>query len=137
MAVSKCEQVLADAKAALETAKQQQVEQQQKAEEQIHELRALIQLKQEQAKPDLALPVSQQQEDQQLMMGDFQNWLLKAGLPPQLQAMLGGAQIRFGNGPALSFTIGGGPGAEQELKKAVDPKTQEDPPPKTATGSAA
>jgi hypothetical protein len=130
MAVSRCEQVLADAKAALETAKQQQVEHQHKAHEQIHELRALIQQKQEQAKPDLALPVSQQQADQQLMMGDLQNWLLKAGLPPQLQTLLGGAQIRFGNGPALSFTIGGDPGAEQGLKNAVDPKTQADPAPK-------
>ena len=129
MAVTRCEEILAEAKAALETAKQQQVDQKTKADEQIHELRSLIQQKQEQAKPNLALPVSQQQADQQLMMGDLQNWLLQAGLPPQLQTLLGGAQIRFGNGPALSFTIGGEPGAEPG-SKTVDPKTQMEPTPK-------
>ena len=129
MAVTRCEEILAEAKAALETAKQQQVDQKTKADEQIHELRALIQQKQEQAKPDLALPISQQQADQQLMMGDLQNWLLKAGLPPQLQTLLGGAQIRFGNGPALSFTIGGEQGAEQG-SMTVDPKNQAEPTPK-------
>ena len=88
------------------------------------ELKALIQQKQEQTKIDLALPVTEAQEDQKLLMGELQTYLLQSGLPPQLKSMLAKAEIRIGTGPAMSFTIGDnqGQGQSQEDPAAEEPK---------------
>ena len=127
-AVSKCEAILKDAQEALETARAQQAEHKVTAAKQINELRALINAKQEETKPVLAMPATEAQADQQLLMGELQSWLLKAGMPGHLQGALTHAEIRFGAGPPMSFSIGGSAGGEQ-LKTPAAPSPVSKPVP--------
>jgi hypothetical protein len=131
-AVSKCEAILKDAQEALELARAQQAEHKETAAKQINELRALISAKQEETKPVLAMPTTEAQADQQLLMGELQSWLLKAGMPGHLQGALTHAEIRFGAGPPMSFSIGGSPGGEQS-KAPVAPGAVSKPVPQDPT----
>ena len=126
-------------------ARAQQAEHKVTAAKQINELRALISAKQGETKAVLAMPTTEAQADQQLLMGELQSWLLKAGMPGHLQGALTHAEIRFGAGPPMSFSIGGSPGGEQSkapvaqsaaVTKPVpqDPTTTMDP---GAAGAAA
>ena len=69
-AVEQCEVLVTQAQEALAHAKQQQQEHQEKSVKQVNELKALIKQKQEQTKTELALPVTEAQEDQKLLMGE-------------------------------------------------------------------
>ena len=120
--VSRCEAVLKEAQEALELARVQQVEHKETAARQINELRALVNAKLQETKPVLAMPATEAQADQQLLMGELQSWLLKAGMPGHLQGALTHAEIRFGAGPPMSFSIGASPGGEQSKSAKQGPQ---------------
>ena len=119
-AVEQCEQLVKQAQDALDHARQQQQDHKEKSVKQVNELKELIKKKQEQTKTDLALPVTEAQEDQKLLMGELQTYLLSTELPPQLKSMLAKAEIRIGTGPAMSFTIGDNQGPGQSTSEPAE-----------------